>query len=103
MWNPNTMIDRGERALTRPLTGGWSPTSRMLMTGLGAGIFIYGLTRSAPLACVLGTLGALMVAEGVTNADLSPVARKAMDVGMNLGTGGMAGMARRAADALAHA
>src|SRR5437762_2000619 len=50
----------GKRALQDPLRGGWSPSGRALLTGLGAGLFIYGLTRSAPTACILGTLGAAL-------------------------------------------
>ena len=91
MLNPNQMLERGERMVSDQFRGGWSPTSRMVMTGLGLGLFVYGLTRSAPVACVLGTLGGLMVAEGVTNADLSNVAQGAMDLGRNAGMGGMTG------------
>jgi len=103
MWNPGEMVAKGERAVSGQFRGGWSPSARMLMAGLGTGVFIYGLTKSAPTACILGTLGALMVAEGVTNADLSNVAQKAMDVGLSVGTGGMAGVAGRAASAVANA
>lgn len=104
MWNPNDMLERGERAVSSQFRGGWSPTSRMLMTGFGLGLFVYGLTRSAPTACVLGTLGGLLVAEGVTNANLSGVAQGAMDLGRNVGmghlTGGPVGAAMGAAHSL---
>jgi len=103
MWNPNEIMAKGERTVSNQFRGGWSPSARMLMAGLGTGLFIYGLTKSAPTACILGTLGALMVAEGVSNADLSNVAQKAMDMGMTVGTGGMAGIAGRAASAVANA
>src|SRR5688500_9607306 len=35
----------GKRALENPFRGKWSPTGRAFLTGLGAGLFIYGLTR----------------------------------------------------------
>jgi hypothetical protein len=57
----------GARALQNPLRGGWSPSGRALMTGLGAGLFAYGLTRHAPTACILGTLGVALAAEGISN------------------------------------
>src|SRR5437899_1989983 len=43
----------GKRALQNPLRGGWSPTGRALLVGTGTGLFIYGLTQSAPTACIL--------------------------------------------------
>ena len=58
----------GKRALENPFRGAWSPSGRALLTGLGAGLFLYGLTRSAPAACILGTVGAALAAEGLTNA-----------------------------------
>lgn len=63
----------GKRALENPFQGGWSPSGRALMGGLGAGLFLYGLTRSAPEACILGTLGLAMIAEGATNAGISDI------------------------------
>ncbi|WP_410960003.1 hypothetical protein, partial [Salmonella sp. SAL4434] len=32
----------GRRALANPLRGGWSPSGRALMAGVGAGLFVYG-------------------------------------------------------------
>ena len=63
----------GKRALEHPFQGGWSPSARALMTGLGAGFFLYGLTGRAPTACVLGTLGLALAAEGVTNVGVGDV------------------------------
>jgi hypothetical protein len=64
----------GKRAWEQPFRGGWSPSARALMTGLGAGFFLYGLTRRAPAACVLGTVGLALAAEGVTNVGVDGVA-----------------------------
>jgi hypothetical protein len=47
-----------------------------MLTGVGAGLFILGLTRNAPTACVLGTLGAALTAEGIANADLCQVGQR---------------------------
>ena len=72
----------GKRALSNPLQGGWSPTGRALLVGLGTGLFLYGLTRHAPTACVVGTLGCALAAEGFTNAgieDLTCAAGKIAD------------------------
>jgi hypothetical protein len=63
----------GKRALSNPLRGSWSPTGRALLAGAGAGLFLYWLTRSAPTACVLGTVGCALVAEGFTNAGLDDI------------------------------
>jgi hypothetical protein len=63
----------GKRALRNPFRGGWSPTGRALLTGLGAGLFLYGLTRGAPTACVVGTLGCALAAEGLSNVGLRDV------------------------------
>lgn len=65
----------GRRALSRPLRGSWSPAGRALMGLTGAGLFLYGLTREAPTACILGTAGLALVAEGLTNAGIEDVAR----------------------------
>lgn len=56
-----------------PLETGWSPSGRAILTGVGLGMFLYGLTRSAPMACVLGTVGLALTAEGVTNARLEDI------------------------------
>ncbi len=63
----------GKRALRHPFKGGWSPTGRALMTGLGAGLFLFGLTRDAPAACILGSIGFALAAEGITNLGVSDV------------------------------
>jgi hypothetical protein len=77
-----SVLAGGKRALQNPLRGGWSPAGRALMTGLGAGLFLYGLTRHAPTACILGTLGAALAAEGITNvgwSDIKDTAEKVAD------------------------
>jgi hypothetical protein len=90
-----SVLAGGKRALRNPLRGSWSPTGRTLMTGLGAGLFLYGLTRSAPTACIAGTIGCALAAEGITNAGLSDIREAA---------GNLAGRARdvagRAAEGL---
>jgi hypothetical protein len=63
----------GHRALQHPLRGGWSPSARALMGMLGGGLFLFGLTRSAPQACVLGTIGLGLVAEGISNAGIEDI------------------------------
>jgi hypothetical protein len=55
------------------MAGGWSPSARTLMTGLGAGLFLLGLTQNAPTACVLGTIGLALAAEGVTNLGVEDI------------------------------
>ena len=64
----------GKRALQNPLRGGWSPAGRALLVGTGTGLFVYGLTQHAPTACVLGTLGCILAAEGFTNAGVDDIA-----------------------------
>jgi len=77
----------GKRALEDPLSGGWSPTARVLMGMAGGGLMLYGLTQDAPVSCVLGAVGLGLAAEGLTNAGLDDlrgvpqqVADKAGDV-----------------------
>jgi hypothetical protein len=64
----------GKRALSNPFRGGWSPTAHAAMTGLSAGLFLYGLTRSAPTACIAGTVGFALAAEGLTNVGMRDIA-----------------------------
>jgi hypothetical protein len=68
-----SVLAGGKRALSSPFRGGWSPSARALMTGLGAGVFLYGLTQRAPLACVLGTAGLALIGEGLTNVGFDDV------------------------------
>ena len=56
------------------MVGGWSPTGRALLVGTGTGLCVYGLTQHAPTACVLGTLGCILAAEGFTNAGIDDIA-----------------------------
>ena len=63
----------GKNALQNPMRGGWSPTGRAILGGLGSGLFLYGLASRTPKACLLGTAGLAMVAEGVTNAGIDDI------------------------------
>ena len=51
-----------------------SPTTRTLMGLAGGGLFLYGLTQKAPLACVLGTIGLALAVEATYNASLQDIA-----------------------------
>jgi hypothetical protein len=69
-----SVLAGGRRALRHPLRGGWSPSARALMGLLGTGMFVIGLTQRAPTACILGTVGLALAAEGATNVGLDDVA-----------------------------
>lgn len=56
-------------------SGHMSPTTRTLVGLAGGGLFLYGLTRKAPLACILGTVGLALAAEAFTNASLRDIAQ----------------------------
>jgi hypothetical protein len=93
-----SVLAGGRRALNNPLRGSWSPSARAMMTLLGGGLFLYGLTRSAPTACVLGTAGAALIAEGLTNAgidDLTRIPQQVAGVAGDLGFGAQAPNAGR--------
>ena len=84
----------GKRALSNPFRGGWSPSGRALMTGLGAGLFLYGLTQSAPTSCIAGTVGIALAGEGFTNLgirDSQRTATKARGAANRWGIGQLAG------------
>jgi hypothetical protein len=52
----------------------WAPTTRFLV-GLAGGVLAgYGLTRQAPVACLLGTVGLAMIAGGLTNTSFRDAA-----------------------------
>jgi hypothetical protein len=89
-----SVLAGGRRARQNPLRGGWSPSARALMTLLGGGLFLYGLTRRAPTACLLGTAGLALTAEGISNAGLEDIRRiphevteKATDLAGRVGLG----------------
>lgn len=82
-----SVLAGGSRALENPLRGGWSPSARALMSLAGGGLFLYGLTRYAPTACVLGTVGLALAAEGVTNAGIDDIAGVSQNVAASLGRG----------------
>jgi len=90
-----SVLAGGKRALSHPLSGSWSPSARALMGLAGGGLVLYGLTREAPLACVLGSVGLGLLAEGLTNAgvdDFRRLSRQAAE--------GACAVAGRAADSL---
>lgn len=70
-----SVLAGGRRAPQNPFQGRWSPSARALMGFLGGGLFLYGLTCEAPTACILGTAGLALMAEGVTNAGVEDVTR----------------------------
>jgi hypothetical protein len=77
-----TVLAGVRRALNNPLRGSWSPSARALMTLLGGGMFLYGLTRRAPAACIRGSVGLALAAEGITNAgidDITHITQKAAE------------------------
>jgi hypothetical protein len=71
-----TVLVGGKNALRgNPLRGGWSPTGRALLTLLGGGLFLRGLMREAPMACVLGTAGLALMIEGISNTGIEDIQR----------------------------
>jgi len=70
-----TVLAGGKNALRgNPLRGGWSPAGRVMLGLIGGGIFLSGLTKEAPTACVLGTLGLGLMIEAATNAGIDDIA-----------------------------
>jgi uncharacterized membrane protein len=55
-------------------TGRWSPALRLLAGAAGAGLIAYGVTRRAPLACILGTAGVGLFVRGLGNTPVSRLA-----------------------------
>lgn len=69
-----TVLVGGKNALRGdPLRGNWSPAGRALLTLIGGGLFLRGLTREAPTACVLGTAGLALMIEGASNAGIEDI------------------------------
>ena len=59
----------------RQVPGFHSPTGRLLVGVTGAGILAYGATQKFPVACVVGTVGLILMAGATTNTsprDLVP-------------------------------
>lgn len=79
-----TTLVGGKNALRgNPLRGEWSPTGRAVLGLIGGGLFLSGLMREAPTACVLGTVGLGLMIEGATNAgieDISQMPAKAAQI-----------------------
>ena len=48
----------------------WSPTARLLAGAAGGALLVYGLGRGFPASCILGTVGAGLLARGVTNTEM---------------------------------
>jgi hypothetical protein len=85
-----SVLAGGRHALENPLRGSWSPSARALMTVLGGGLFLYGLTRNAPTACILGSVGVALAAEGITNAgidDITALPRKVTEFATDAAAG----------------
>jgi uncharacterized membrane protein len=71
-------------------SGHMSPTTRTLVGLAGGGLFLYGLTQKAPLACILGTVGLALAAEAFTNASMRDIAKlpeQAADMASKAATG----------------
>ncbi len=49
----------------------WSPSVRLLAGTAGAALAAYGVTRRAPVACILGTAGLALCARGLSNRPLT--------------------------------
>ncbi len=66
----------GKNALRgNPLRGAWSPTGRAILGAIGGALFLSGLTRQAPTACVLGTAGLGLMIEAATNAGIEDISQ----------------------------
>jgi hypothetical protein len=64
----------GKNALRgNPLRGDWSPTGRAMLGAIGGALFLSGLTREAPTACILGTAGLGLMIEAATNAGIEDI------------------------------
>jgi|SRR5579884_240693 len=64
----------GKNALRgNPLQGDWSPTGRAILGAIGGALFLSGLTREAPTACILGTAGLGLMIEAATNAGIEDI------------------------------
>lgn len=48
----------------------WSPTTRLLIALAGAAMFAYGFRLRAPWACVVGSAGLGIAAEGISNREI---------------------------------
>jgi len=79
-----TVLIGGKNALRgNPLRGSWSPAGRTLLGLIGGGLFLSGLRREAPTACVLGTVGLGLIIEAATNAgieDITHISSKARKI-----------------------
>jgi hypothetical protein len=62
----------------------WSPTTRLLVGMAGGALTVYGLTRAAPLACLLGTAGLALIAGGLTNTSIRGVVDESACLGSRL-------------------
>ena len=73
------------------MEGNWSPRTRLFLSLAGGGLLAYGLTRRAPMACILGSIGLGLLAESAFNVgvkDLMPSSsdgKQTMSAGRNGG------------------
>ena len=66
----------GKNSLRRnPLRGSWSPTGRALVGAIGGALFLGGMMRKAPTACLLGTAGLGLIMEAATNAGIEDISQ----------------------------
>jgi hypothetical protein len=49
----------------------WSPAARFLVGAAGGALLLYSLRQKFPVACVLGTIGAGLIARGASNTELT--------------------------------
>lgn len=71
----------GKNALRgNPLRGAWSPAGRAVLGAIGSALFLSGLTRQAPTACVLGTAGLGLMIEAATNAGIEDISQMSSKV-----------------------
>lgn len=70
-----SVLAGGKRALAQPWAGRWSPSARTLMTLLGGGLFLYGMTKEFPSACVIGSAGLGLLLEAGCNCSLDDFAQ----------------------------
>jgi hypothetical protein len=71
----STLIGGKNSLRGNPLRGSWSPAGRAMLGMIGGGLFLSGLTRQAPTACILGTAGLALMIEGATNAGMEDIAQ----------------------------
>lgn len=72
--DPSILVGGKNAVRGNPLRGSWSPTGRAMLGAIGGGLFLSGLMRKAPTACILGTAGLGLMIEAATNAGIEDIA-----------------------------